>query len=123
MPTTEELIARINKILDDISIDIPGLFEDLDIPKIFLTLKDQLESLKELEEELERRVGELGPTPIIKEKRSKDPHLSWIYRKRHYRILTLERLRSAITAHRIALAILNANYTLKKVNRRYLRNL
>ncbi|BAA30674.1 DUF530 family protein [Pyrococcus horikoshii] len=114
MPTTEELIARINKILDDISIDIPGLFEDLDIPKIFLTLKDQLESLKELEEELERRVGELGPTPIIKEKRSKDPHLSWIYRKRHYRILTLERLRSAITAHRIALAILNANYTLKK---------
>ncbi|AEC51069.1 hypothetical protein PNA2_0151 [Pyrococcus sp. NA2] len=114
MPTTEELIARINKILDDISIDIPGLFENFDIPKIFFTLKTQMESLRELEEELERRVGELGPTPIYKEKKSKDPHLSWIYRKRHYRVLTLERLRSAITAHKIALAILNSNYILKK---------
>ncbi|CAB49518.1 DUF530 family protein [Pyrococcus abyssi] len=114
MPTTEELIARINKILDDISIDVPGLFESFDVPKIFFTLRNQMESLKELEEELERRVGELGPTPIFKEKKSKDPHLSWIYRKRHYRVLTLERLRSAITAHKIAISILSANYILKK---------
>ncbi|MDK2869709.1 MAG: uncharacterized protein PWP39_944 [Pyrococcus sp.] len=116
MPTTEELIARINKILDDIAIDTPGLFEDFDVPKLIFTFKSRLETLKELEEELERRVGELGPTPIIKDKKSKDLHLSWVYRKRHYRVLTLERLKSAITAHKIALSILEANYILK-INR------
>ncbi|AFK23025.1 DUF530 family protein [Pyrococcus sp. ST04] len=120
MPTTEELIARINKILDDIAIDTPGLFEDLDVPKLFFTFRTRLEMLKELEEELERRVGELGPAPIFKDKKSRDPHLSWIYRKRHYRTLTLERLRSAITAHRMALAILEANYTLKEGKREIL---
>ncbi|ASJ16426.1 hypothetical protein A3L04_04710 [Thermococcus chitonophagus] len=114
MPTTEELIARINKTLDDIAIDTPGLFDDLDVPKLFFVFKNRLEVLKDLEEELERRVGELGPAPIFKDKKSKDPHLSWIYRKRHYRSLTLERLRAAITAHRMALAILDANYVLRK---------
>ncbi|AEH24041.1 DUF530 family protein [Pyrococcus yayanosii] len=114
MPTTEELVARINKILDDIAIDTPGLFEDPDVPHIFFTLRSRLEVLKELEEELERRVGDFGPIPVFKDKKSKDPHLSWLYRKRHYRVLTLERLRSAITAHKIALAILETSYSFRK---------
>ncbi len=37
MTTTEELVARVNKILDDIGIDMDGLFESFDVPT-FITV-------------------------------------------------------------------------------------
>lgn len=45
-------------------------------------------------------------------KRDRDPpHLQWIYKKKRNRVLALERLRAAITAHKMALALIEANYT------------
>ncbi|WP_394325320.1 hypothetical protein [Thermococcus sp. JCM 11816] len=55
-----------------------------------------------------------APSVPMGDRKNRDPHLQWLYRKRHYRTLALERLRSAITAHKIALAILDANYTFKR---------
>ncbi|BAD84986.1 hypothetical protein, conserved, DUF530 family [Thermococcus kodakarensis KOD1] len=114
MTTTEELVAQVNKILDDIGIDLGELFQDFDPVRLALTLNRNLSLLEELEEELERRVGEGGPSVPMGDRKNRDPHLQWLYRKRHYRTLALERLRSAITAHKIALAILDANYTFKR---------
>jgi Zn-finger domain-containing protein len=111
MTTTEELVAQVNKILDDIGIDMAGLFEDLDVPRLAYTLGKNVSLLTELEEELERRVGETLPSFQTPDRKNRDPHLQWIYRKKRNRILALERLRSAITAHKIALSHLSANYS------------
>ncbi|WP_297536164.1 DUF530 family protein [Thermococcus sp.] len=113
MTTTEELVARVNKILDDIGIDLSELFEDFDPVRLARTLSRNVSLLSDLQEELERRVGETAPPVRFTDKRSKDPHLQWIYRKKHNRALALERLRSAITAHKMALSILSANYTFR----------
>lgn len=111
MTTTEELVAQVNKILDDIGIDMDGLFETFEIPPISYRLRENLSLLQELEEDLSRRVGEV--TPAIKGvgKRDRDPHIQWIYKKKRNRVLALERLRAAITAHKMALALISANYT------------
>jgi len=113
MTTTEELVARVNKILDDIGIDLGRLFEDFEPVKLAYALSRNVSLLSDLQEELERRVGETAPSLRFTDKRNRDPHLQRIYRKRHNRALALERLRSAITAHKMALALLSANYTFK----------
>ncbi|ASJ00735.1 DUF530 family protein [Thermococcus gorgonarius] len=110
MTTTEELVSQVNKILDDIGIDMAGLFEDFDVVELAYTLKKNLSLLSELEEELERRVGESIPTLHSMDKKSRDPHIQWLYRKKRNRVLALERLRAAITAHKMALAHISANY-------------
>ena len=112
MTTTEELVAQVNKILDDIGIDMDGLFETLHIPSIAYRLKENLSLLGELEEDLSKRVGEATPSAGFSDRKNRDPHVQWIYRKKRNRVLALERLRSAITAHRMALALISANYTL-----------
>ncbi|NJD99623.1 DUF530 domain-containing protein [Thermococcus sp. LS1] len=111
MTTTEELVAQVNKILDDIGIDMDGLFETFDVPSISYRLKENLSLLQELEEDLSRRVGEVTPSVGGFDKKNKDPHIQWIYKKKRNRVLALERLRSAITAHKMALALIAANYT------------
>ncbi|ASJ11216.1 hypothetical protein A3L12_07890 [Thermococcus sp. P6] len=109
MTTTEELVARVNKTLDDIGIDMDGLFETFHVPTLFYRLKENLSLLQDLEKELSRRVGGTGLPSSGKQER--DPHLQWIYRKKRNRILALERLTSAITAHKMALSLISANYT------------
>ncbi|WP_457750478.1 DUF530 family protein [Thermococcus sp.] len=111
MTTTEELVAQVNKILDDIGIDLAGLFETFEIPSISFRLRENLSLLQELEEDLSRRVGETTPSLKGISKRDRDPHIHWIYKKKRNRILALERLRAAITAHKMALALISANYT------------
>jgi len=113
MTTTEELVAQVNKILDDIGIDLGGLFENFEPVRLAYTLSRNVALLNDLQDELERRVGETAPSVRFMDKKSRDPHLQWIYRKKHNRALALERLRSAITAHKMALALLSANYTFK----------
>jgi len=113
MTTTEELVAQVNKILDDIGIDLGQLFENFDPVRLAYTLSRNVSLLSDLQEELERRVGETAPSVRFMDKKHRDPHLQWIYRKKHNRALALERLRSAITAHKMALALLSANYTFK----------
>ncbi|WP_297062340.1 DUF530 family protein [Thermococcus sp.] len=113
MTTTEELVARVNKILDDIGIDLGELFENFEPVRLAYTLTRNVSLLSDLQDELERRVGETAPSVRFMDKKNKDPHLQWIYRKKHNRALALERLRSAITAHKMALALLSANYTFK----------
>ncbi len=110
MTTTEELVAQVNKILDDIGIDMDGLFETFDVPSISYHLRENLALLKELEEDLSRRVGESTPAVRGMDKRDRDPHIQWIYKKKRNRVLALERLRAAITAHKMALSIIDANY-------------
>ncbi|MDV3104381.1 DUF530 family protein [Thermococcus waiotapuensis] len=110
MTTTEELVSQVNKMLDDIGIDMAGLFEDFDVVRLAYTLKKNLSLLDEMEEELERRTGELIPTLHNMDKKSRDPHIQWLYRKKRNRALALERLHTAITAHRMALAHISANY-------------
>ncbi|NJF24763.1 DUF530 family protein [Thermococcus sp. Bubb.Bath] len=110
MTTTEELVAQVNKILDDIGIDMAGLFEEPNIPVLSYTLQKNLTLLSELEGELERRVGETTPSTGGVSEKSRDPHLQWIYRKKRNRVLALERLRASITAHRMALSTITANY-------------
>ena len=111
MTTTEELVAQVNKILDDIGIDMDGLFETFDVPSISYHLRENLSLLQELEEELSRRVGEVTPAVKGMTKRDRDPHIQWIYKKKRNRVLALERLRAAITAHKMALSLIAANYT------------
>jgi len=111
MTTTEELVAQINKFLDDIGIDMAGLFEDLDVPSLVFHLNRNMEILRDFEEELSRRVGETVPSVRGLDKKEKDPHIRWLYKKKHNRILALERLRSAIVAHKMALALISANYS------------
>ncbi|NJE76075.1 DUF530 family protein [Thermococcus sp. ES12] len=111
MTTTEELVAQVNKILDDIGIDMDGLFETFDVPSISYHLRENLSLLQELEEDLSRRVGETTPSVKGMGKRDRDPHIQWIYKKKRNRVLALERLRAAITAHKMALALISANYT------------
>ncbi|ASJ09310.1 hypothetical protein A3L11_08740 [Thermococcus siculi] len=111
MTTTEELVAQVNKILDDIGIDMDGLFETFDVPSISYRLKENLSLLQELEDDLSRRVGETTPSAGFSDRKNKDPHIQWIYKKKRNRVLALERLRSAITAHKMALASISANYT------------
>ncbi|WP_461866846.1 DUF530 family protein [Thermococcus sp.] len=113
MTTTEELVARVNKVLDDIGIDMTGLFEDFHIPSLVFYLGRNLAILRDLEDELSRRVGETVPSVRGVDRLSRDPHIQWIYKKKHNRILALERLRAAITAHKMALALITANYTFK----------
>ncbi|WP_297419007.1 DUF530 family protein [Thermococcus sp.] len=112
MTTTEELVAQVNKILDDIGIDMDGLFETFHLPSIAYRLKENLSLLQELERDLSKRVGEVTPFTSITGEKNRDPHVQWIYRKKRNRVLALERLRSAITAHKMALALISANYTL-----------
>ncbi len=113
MTTTEELVARVNKILDDIGIDMAGLFEEFEpLPTVFY-LNRNLNLLRDLEEELSRRVGETTPSVRGLDRANRDPHIQWIYKKKHNRVLALERLRSAITAHKMALALVMANYTFR----------
>ena len=111
MTTTEELVAQVNKILDDIGIDLAGLFEGFDVPSISFRLRENLSLLQELEEDLSRRVGESTPSLRGISKRDRDPHIQWLYKKKRNRVLALERLRAAITAHKMALALISANYT------------
>lgn len=111
MTTTEELVARVNKILDDIGIDMDGLFESFDVPTLYYRLKENLSLLQELEKDLSRRVGETGLSVAGLSKKDRDPHLQWLYKKKRNKMLALERLRAAITAHRMAMAIITANYT------------
>ena len=111
MTTTEELVAQVNKILDDIGIDLDGLFETFEVPSISYRLRENLSLLQELEEDLSRRVGETTPSMSGLSKRERDPHIQWIYKKKRNRVLALERLRAAITAHKMALALISANYT------------
>ncbi|WP_297469751.1 DUF530 family protein [Thermococcus sp.] len=113
MTTTEELVARVNKILDDIGIDLGELFENFEPVRLAYTLTRNVSLLSDLQDELERRVGETAPSVRFMDKKNRDPHLQWIYRKKHNRALALERLRSAITAHKMALALLSANYAFK----------
>jgi len=101
MTTTEELVAQVNKILDDIGIDMDGLFETFDVPSISYRLKENLSLLQELEEDLSRRVGETTPSAGFSDRKNKDPHIQWIYKKKRNRVLALERLRSAITAPKL----------------------
>ncbi len=110
MTTTEELVAQVNKVLDDIGIDMAGVFEEFNIPALSHTLQKNLALLSELEGELERRVGETTPSPGGISEKGRDPHLQWIYRKKRNRALALERLRAAITAHKMALSLITANY-------------
>ncbi|NJE04602.1 DUF530 domain-containing protein [Thermococcus sp. M36] len=111
MTTTEELVAQVNKILDDIGIDMDGLFETFDVPSISYRLRENLSLLQELEEDLSRRVGEVTPSAGFSDRKNRDPHIQWIYKKKRNRVLALERLRAAITAHKMALALISANYT------------
>jgi len=111
MTTTEELVAQVNKILDDIGIDLAGLFETFEIPSISYRLRENLSLLQGLEEDLSRRVGETTPSVGGLSKRDRDPHIQWLYKKKRNRVLALERLRAAITAHKMALALISANYT------------
>lgn len=113
MTTTEELVAQVNKILDDIGIDMAGLFEDFDVPTVSYYLNRNLSILSDLEEELERRVGDVPSSAGPYDKKSRDPHLQWVYRKKRNRLLALERLKASITAHKMALALISANYTFR----------
>ncbi|GAB6102068.1 DUF530 family protein [Thermococcus atlanticus] len=113
MTTTEELVARVNKILDDIGIDMTGLFEEFEPSSIAFYLNRNLGLLQDLEDELSRRVGETTPSVRGLDRANRDPHIQWIYKKKHNRVLALERLRSAITAHKMALALITANYTFR----------
>ncbi|NJE07531.1 DUF530 domain-containing protein [Thermococcus sp. M39] len=117
MTTTEELVGQVNKILDDIGIDMAGLFESFDIPSLVFYLNRNMEILRDFEEELSRRVGETVPSVRGIDKKEKDPHIRWLYKKKHNRILALERLRSAIVAHKMALALISANYSFYIGNR------
>lgn len=110
MTTTEELVAQVNKILDDIGIDMAGLFDDFELPRLAYTLGKNISLLTELEGELERRVGETLPSLQSPDRKNRDPHIQWIYRKKRNRVLALERLRAAITAHKMALAHISVNY-------------
>ncbi len=113
MTTTEELVARVNKVLDDIGIDVQETFSDLsNVGRIVYELRKNEEILKELEEELQRRVGNSVPYPHGRAG-ERDPHLQWIYRKKRNRTLALERLKSAITAHKIAIGIIAGSYSFK----------
>ena len=113
MTTTEELVARVNKILDDIGIDVQGIFRDMDdVRGIVYQLRKNMILLQELEEELQRRVGDRVPYSR-RSSEDRDPHLRWIYRKKRNRLLALERLKSAITAHKIAMGILLGAYSFK----------
>ncbi|WP_297068949.1 DUF530 family protein [Thermococcus sp.] len=111
MTTTEELVAQVNKILDDIGIDMDGLFETFEVPPIAHRLKENLSLLQGLEADLSRRVGESTPAVRGMDKRDRDPHIQWIYKKKRNRVLALERLRAAITAHKMALSAIDANHT------------
>ncbi|NPA47219.1 MAG: DUF530 domain-containing protein [Thermococci archaeon] len=113
MTTTEELVARVNKILDDIGIDVQGIFRDMDdVRGIVYQLRRNMTLLQELEEELQRRVGDRVPYSGRSSK-DRDPHIQWIYRKKRNRMLAMERLKSAITAHKIAIGIISGAYTFK----------
>ena len=114
MTTTQELVAQVNKVLDDIGIDLDELFQDFDPVKLAIALNKNLSILEGFEEELERRAGDSISSLPTWDKRNRDPHIQRLYRKRHYRALALERLRSAITAHKMALAILDANYVFRR---------
>ena len=114
MTTTEELVARVNKILDDIGIDMTGLFEEFEPSSIAFYLNRNLGLLQDLEDELSRRVGETTPSVRGLDRANRDPHIQWIYKKKHNRVLALERLRSAITAHKMALALIAANHTFRE---------
>ncbi|ALV62975.1 Uncharacterized protein ADU37_CDS12760 [Thermococcus sp. 2319x1] len=113
MTTTEELIAQINRILDDIKINMGRLFENFDPLYLAFNLNRNLAFLKDLEEELSRRVSE-ALSYTMSSKRERDPHIRRILLRNHYRMLTLERLRTAITAHKIALATIESSYTFYK---------
>lgn len=113
MTTTEELIAQINRVLDDIKVNMSRLFENFDPLYLVFNLNRNLAFLKELEDELSRRVGETLSYKISS-KRERDPHIRRILLRNHYRMLTLERLRTAIAAHKMALATIESNYTFYK---------
>ncbi len=113
MTTTEELVARVNKVLDDIGIDVQGLFEDVDdVGLVVYQLRRNMALLHELEDELRRRVGDTVPY-LRRMDGNRDPHIQWIYRKKRNRILAMERLRSAIAAHKIAIGVLSGAYMFK----------
>ncbi len=77
MTTTEELVAQVNKVLDDIGIDMDGLFETFDVSSISYRLGENLSLLQGLEEELSRRVGgEVTPSTGGMGKRDRDPPTS-----------------------------------------------
>lgn len=109
MTTTEELVSRVNVILDEIKSNMPRLFES-SVPHIAFQLNRQLEVLEELRNELERRVGITTPSTAFLERSQRDPNIHWIYRKKHNRLLALDRVKSAIMAHKIALGHIVANY-------------
>ncbi|HDD31071.1 MAG TPA: hypothetical protein ENF72_00385, partial [Thermococcus litoralis] len=72
MTTTEELIAQINRVLDDIKVNMSRLFENFDLLYLVFNLNRNLAFLKDLEDELSRRVGEtLSYT--MSNKRERDP--------------------------------------------------
>jgi len=113
MTTTEELIAQINRVLDDIKINMSRLFENFDLLYLVFNLNRNLAFLKDLEDELSRRVSETLSYKMSS-KKERDPHIRRILLRNHYRMLTLERLRTAITAHKMALATIESNYTFYK---------
>lgn len=109
MTTTEELVSKVNVLLEDLKYSMDGLFKASPAELAF-HLSSQLKTLQGLEEELERRVGVSVPSTSFISKKDRDPNIEWLYRKKHNRALALERLKSAITAHRIALAHLAMHY-------------
>lgn len=111
MTTTEELIAQINRALDDIKINMSRLFENFDPLYLAFNLNRNLTILKDFEDELSRRVGDTHSYTGALSKRERDPHIRRIFLRNHYRMLTLERLRTAITGHKIALATIASHYT------------
>jgi len=113
MTTTEELVARVNKVLDDVGIDMDSLFGAFEVPSILYYLQKNLAILQEFEKDLERRVGDATPS-VGGRRQDRDPHIQWIYKKKRNRLLAMERLRAAITAHKMAIAHINANYTFFK---------
>jgi len=114
MTTTEELIAQINRGLDDIRIHTNRLFENFDPRYLAFNLNRNLMVLRGMEDELSRRVGESRMYAGSLGKKERDPHIRRIFLRNHYRMLTLERLRTAITAHKIALATIDSHYTFYK---------
>ncbi|AIF69814.1 hypothetical protein PAP_07120 [Palaeococcus pacificus DY20341] len=110
MTTTEELISRVNLLLDDIKTNTPRLFEG-SVPSIVFHLNKQLSVLEDLRHELERRVGVTAPSTYFLSRSERDPNIHWIYRKKHNRVLALERIKSAIMAHKMALGHILANYS------------
>ena len=111
MTTPEELIAQINRALDDIKINMSRLFENFDPLYLAFNLNRNLTILKDFEDELSRRVGDTHSYTVALSKRERDPHIRRIFLRNHYRMLTLERLRTAITGHKIALATIASHYT------------